>query len=133
MSLLVFVWNLKFLSKNFILCGESSSTYQSPKIVVLFFPSPGMEGWFYCWILPVFCPSMWPHRCENKNRFIIILLLLPPFCFVLLLPPNFFILFFHYFQNLNLLHRWTCHLARARSTPDVTLSLSVLQMIPKFL
>ena len=36
---MVFVWNLRVLSKNSILCGESSSTYQSFKIVTFFFPS----------------------------------------------------------------------------------------------
>ena len=40
--LLVLVWNLMFLSKNSILCGESSSTYQSHKNVTLFFSSSSL-------------------------------------------------------------------------------------------
>jgi len=52
-SLLVLVWNLRFLSNNSILCGESSSSYQSPKIVALFFPSSSLIP-LYPFIFPNF-------------------------------------------------------------------------------
>ena len=51
-SLLVLVWNLRFLSKNYILCGESSSTYESSKIMMLFFPSP-----FLIFPFPIYFPQ----------------------------------------------------------------------------
>ena len=66
MSILVLVWNLRFLSKNFILCGESSSTYQSSKILVLFFPSSSLP--LYPFIFPNFIESQIGFPiCDAKN------------------------------------------------------------------
>jgi len=65
-SILVLVWNLRFLSKNFILCGESSSTYQSSKILVLFFPSSSLP--LYPFIFPNFIESQIGFPiCDAKN------------------------------------------------------------------
>ena len=67
MSLLVLVWNLRFLSKNSILCGKSSSTYQSFKIVASFFPSSSLIPLFPFIFRNFIKPKLVPQFAEAKN------------------------------------------------------------------